>query len=77
VDVVVRTPAADVEKVVSGWGTVEAIDDGSCRLRMTVDGLEWPAMVLAAVGADFDVVEPAELRADVGRIAALFGRAAG
>jgi hypothetical protein len=44
---------------------------------MTVDGLEWPAMVLAAVGADFDVVEPPELRADVGRIAALFGRAAG
>jgi predicted DNA-binding transcriptional regulator YafY len=77
VDVVVRTPAADVEKVVSGWGTVEAIDDGSCRLRVTVDGLEWPAMVLAADGADFDVVEPAELRADVGRIAALFGRAAG
>jgi predicted DNA-binding transcriptional regulator YafY len=77
VDVVVATAAADVERVVTGWGTVEPIDDRSCRLRMAVDGLEWPAMVLAAVGADFEVVEPPELREDVGRIAALFGRAAG
>ena len=59
------------------WGTVEAIDDATCRLRMTLDALEWPAMVLAAVGADFEVIEPPELRDEVGRIAALFGRAAG
>ena len=60
--VTVRTPAANMERIVWHYATVEAIDDESCRLLMKVDTFEWPAMVLAVVGADFDVVEPAELR---------------
>jgi predicted DNA-binding transcriptional regulator YafY len=60
--VTVRTPAANVERIVRHYATVEAVDDESCRLLMNVDTFEWPAMVLAVVGADFDVVEPAELR---------------
>ena len=62
VEVVVRTAAADVEGVVSSWGNVEPIDERSCRLQMSVDDLQWPAMVLAAVGADFEIVGPPELR---------------
>jgi predicted DNA-binding transcriptional regulator YafY len=57
-----RAPAADVKRVVSRWGTVERVDDRSCRLLMSVDSLEWPALVLATVGADFHVVQPPELR---------------
>ena len=77
VTVNVRTAAADVERVVERWGSVEAVDATSCRLRMNVDELEWPAMVLAAVGADFDVVEPEELRAYVRRTGDVFSRSAG
>lgn len=58
----VRAPAADVRRVVSRWGSVEPVDDRTCRLSMNVDSLEWPAWVLMAAGADFDVVQPAELR---------------
>ena len=60
--VTISTAAANVERVVSGWGTVEAVDERSCRLQMSVDSLDWPVMVLAAVGAPFEVHEPAELR---------------
>lgn len=76
-DVVVRiaAPAADVKRVVWRWGDVEPIDEGSSTLRMCVDELEWPAMVLGVVGADFDVVEPPELRDRVAEIGELFARA--
>jgi predicted DNA-binding transcriptional regulator YafY len=77
VEVEIRTAAADVERVVSRWGTVEAIDDHSCRLRMSVDTLDWPALVLASVGADFTVVQPAELRDYLRATGALFARATG
>jgi predicted DNA-binding transcriptional regulator YafY len=75
IEVVVRSDAATVEGVVRGWGTVEALDDGSCRLRMGADELRWPAMVLAAIGAEFQVVTPVELRDEIRRIGALFGQA--
>jgi predicted DNA-binding transcriptional regulator YafY len=73
----VRAPAAEVERVVGGWGTIEPRDSGSCRLLMNVDELEWPAMVLASVGAEFEIIEPPELRDYVARTGRLFARAAG
>ncbi|GAA3740627.1 putative DNA-binding transcriptional regulator YafY [Spinactinospora alkalitolerans] len=72
----VRATAAEVERVVSRWGTVEAVDDRSCRLMMNVDELSWPLLVLAALGADFDVVGPPELRDHLHATGALFLRAA-
>jgi predicted DNA-binding transcriptional regulator YafY len=59
--VTVQAPAEAVQRVVCHWGTVEAVDEGSCRLRMGVDSLDWPAMVLSAVGAHFHVTRPPEL----------------
>lgn len=76
VDVVVHAPAERVRAEVDRWGTAEELDDGSCRLRMAVDTLDWPAMVLGAVGADFDVVSPPELLAYVGDWGRRFRRAA-
>ncbi|WP_199702530.1 helix-turn-helix transcriptional regulator [Jiangella rhizosphaerae] len=58
----VRAPAADVEKQVWTWGTAEPAGPASCRLTMNVDTLDWPAFLLGSIGAEFDVVEPAELR---------------
>ncbi|NIJ12075.1 putative DNA-binding transcriptional regulator YafY [Saccharomonospora amisosensis] len=57
----VRAPAERVRAVVASWGTVAERDAASCRLRMNVDSFAWPALVLAAVGADFEVVSPPEL----------------
>ena len=54
---------------------MEPISDRSCRLRMSFDDLDWPAIVLAAVGADFEVVDPPELRDHVRRIGELFTHA--
>jgi predicted DNA-binding transcriptional regulator YafY len=60
--VTVYAAVADVKHVVRHWGTVEAIDDTTCRLTMNVDSFEWPAFVLAVVGAEFEVETPTELR---------------
>jgi predicted DNA-binding transcriptional regulator YafY len=58
----IQAPAAEVSKTVSHWATVEPIDESSCRMTMNTDTLDWPTMVLGGVGADFTVVQPAELR---------------
>jgi predicted DNA-binding transcriptional regulator YafY len=63
VEAVIEAGAADVERVVRSWGTVEDLGAGGSRLRMSVDALEWPLMVLAAIGAPFRVISPPELRA--------------
>jgi predicted DNA-binding transcriptional regulator YafY len=74
IEVVIQAPAEDVQRTVSHWGTAEAITDTSCRLRMSVDTFEWPAMVLGSVGADFEIVEPAELRDYMRAMGELFVR---
>jgi predicted DNA-binding transcriptional regulator YafY len=64
-EVVVRVEAspAEVQKVVAyTGGAVEPVDARSCRLRIGVDGFEWPVLILAAIGAEFQVVAPPEFR---------------
>ncbi|MGH2688630.1 MAG: helix-turn-helix transcriptional regulator [Actinomycetota bacterium] len=75
VEVTFEAPADRVSRFVGPWGTVEALGAGWCRLTMNVDSLDWPAMVLAAVGADFVVVRPPELVEHVRAAAARFARA--
>ncbi|MEU6641759.1 YafY family protein [Saccharomonospora sp. NPDC046836] len=60
--VTVYAAADDVRKVVDRWGSVEALDERSCRLVMQVDTFDWPALILASVGAEFAVVGPPEMR---------------
>ena len=61
VEAIVHAPAAGVQAALGGWATVEAIDDDRCRVRMTSDSLDWPALALGVVRADFEVVTPPEL----------------
>lgn len=72
-----RAPAADVEKHVGPWGNVEPVDDSRCRLRMSVDDLAWPALILGAVGVEFTVLTPPELNDHLRRMGELFSRATG
>lgn len=74
VRVLVWAPAERVRSVVAQWGSVEEIDDQRSELRMSVDSLDWPAMVLGAVGADFEVLEPDELGTRVRAMGELFLR---
>jgi predicted DNA-binding transcriptional regulator YafY len=61
VEAVVHAPAERVRAKIGPWTTVEDIDGARCRVRMTADALELPALALGAVGADFDLVGPPEL----------------
>jgi predicted DNA-binding transcriptional regulator YafY len=61
--VTVQAPAASIEQVAAYTsGTVEPLDEGSCRFTLDVDELDWPIMILAAFRAEFRVDEPAALR---------------
>ncbi|HWT24444.1 MAG TPA: YafY family protein [Solirubrobacteraceae bacterium] len=55
-------PAADLERRVAGnWGTVTPLDDTTCEYRSGDDNLDWLAVRVLMLGADFEVHEPPEL----------------
>jgi predicted DNA-binding transcriptional regulator YafY len=60
-EALVHAPAAGVRTAVGRWATVEDVDEQSCLLRMTVDNLDWAALALGSVGADFEVRSPPAL----------------
>jgi predicted DNA-binding transcriptional regulator YafY len=62
VEVLIDAPAATVREQIGRWSTVQDAEAGRCRMRMTADSLDWPVMALGAVGADFRVLSPPELR---------------
>ncbi|GAA2678050.1 helix-turn-helix transcriptional regulator [Actinoplanes palleronii] len=62
VSVLIRESPEAIRAFVGNWGDCEPVRDGVCRLRMNVDDLRWPAMVLGVLGAPFTVESPDELR---------------
>jgi predicted DNA-binding transcriptional regulator YafY len=76
VEAIVEAPVARVRAQIGQWSTVEEAGDGRCRVRMTVDSLDWPMLALGAVGADFRIVAPPELTDQVREWGARFTRAA-
>jgi predicted DNA-binding transcriptional regulator YafY len=75
IEALVHAPATAVRSAVGQWATVEEVDEGSCRLRMTVENLDWPALALGAVGAEFEVIQPPELIDHLRNWAGRFNRA--
>jgi predicted DNA-binding transcriptional regulator YafY len=75
VEVLVHAPAATVRGAVGQWAAIDEVDDGRCRLRMTVENLDWPALALGAVGADFEILQPPELVDHIREWAIRFTRA--
>jgi predicted DNA-binding transcriptional regulator YafY len=61
VSVVIATEADRVRTFVGTWARVEDLGAGGCRVRMATDDLNWPVLVLGALGADFTVESPPEL----------------
>ncbi|MGI9003425.1 MAG: helix-turn-helix transcriptional regulator [Pseudonocardia sp.] len=75
VEALVNAPAAAVRDKIGQRVAVEEVDDRRCLLRMTTDSLDWPAMALGAVGADFEVLSPPELADHLREWGARFSRA--
>lgn len=61
VEAVVRAPAEGVRARIGRWCTIEPVDPSTCVMRVNTDALEWPALALGMVGADFEVISPPEL----------------
>jgi predicted DNA-binding transcriptional regulator YafY len=68
-------PAADVRARVGAWAEIEDAGPDRCRLRMRTDSLDWAALALGSVGAEFRVVGPPELVEHLAGWAGRFARA--
>ncbi len=77
IEALVSASAATVRSIVGQWTTVEEIDERRCRLRMRAENLDWPALALGAVGAEFEVLHPPELVEHIREWGARFTRATG
>ncbi|MFI9160161.1 helix-turn-helix transcriptional regulator [Kitasatospora aureofaciens] len=75
VEALVEAPADHVRAHVGRWGEVEEVDATRCRLRMTADSLDWPAMALGSLAADFRIIHPPELRTLIADWSTRFARA--
>lgn len=70
--------ASEIEgRLHHGHGSVEPVDDRSCRFRAEGDYLEWLAFQLVWLGVDFEIQEPPELIAYVEELAARLTRSVG
>lgn len=73
VTVDVHAPQDQIAPTTTPLGaTVQATGRQSCRLRMNTDDLNWPTLVLAALKADFTVIEPPELHEHLHTVAQRF-----
>ncbi|GAB3005118.1 YafY family transcriptional regulator [Amycolatopsis acidiphila] len=76
VEALADAPAAEVRERIGRWSTVDEVDAGHCRVRMTVDQLDWALMALGVMAADFHVVRPPELHERLRDWGTRFARAA-
>ena len=74
--VLLHAPLATVApRVPPSTGTLEAVDEHTCELQTSADWLGGLAIYIAAIGVDFEVLEPPELTAEIRRLAERFTRA--
>jgi predicted DNA-binding transcriptional regulator YafY len=72
----VHAPAAEVSKRVPAAVTVEALGGQACIASVGADSFDRLAPYLGMLGADFEVVEPPELRDAVRALGQRYLRAA-
>jgi predicted DNA-binding transcriptional regulator YafY len=65
----VHAPAEVVRRRIGRWAEVGPDLEGSCRVRIDADDLDWAASALGVVGADFTVLSPPELGPYLDRLA--------
>ena len=75
--VTLHAPAEEISRRVPWYGgSLDPIDDTTCRLRTGDDDLGWLAIRIAMLDVDFEVHEPPELRERLVALADRFRRAA-
>ena len=75
VEALVAAPPHVVRTRLGPWATAEQAPDGATLLRMRTDSLDWAALALGSVGAEFRVLAPAELVEHLGGWSSRFARA--
>jgi hypothetical protein len=50
--------AESARRSVGQWAQIEEVAADRCRLRLTVDNLDWTALALGSLGAEFEIVNP-------------------
>ncbi|NEK57168.1 YafY family transcriptional regulator [Geodermatophilus sabuli] len=75
VEALVAAPADDVRARIGRWAAVEDAGPGRCRVTTEPDDLDWAALALGSLGAEFSVVGPPELREHLRGWADRFDRA--
>jgi hypothetical protein len=74
--VLLHAPLAEVApRIPPATGTLEAVDAHTCLLHTGADWLGGLAIYVAAIGVDFEVLDPPELTAVIRRLAERFTRA--
>jgi predicted DNA-binding transcriptional regulator YafY len=63
-------------RVAEHWGTIEPLDAERCEFRSSDDNLDWLALRIVMLGADFVVEEPPELAEHMSALAERIARAA-
>ena len=58
---VLHCPADRARSRMGGWGRVEDISGGRCRLALRTDDLDWAAFALGRAGCEIGEVQPPEL----------------
>ncbi|MFI5720178.1 helix-turn-helix transcriptional regulator [Nocardia sp. NPDC051750] len=75
IEALVEAPAETVRERIGQWSSVEPVDTVRCRVTMTTDSLDWPTMALGSLEAEFRVLEPPELIAQIRAWGERFARA--
>lgn len=75
VDVTIAAPADRVRAEAGQWGEVTEDADGTSRLVLHAESLDWAAFVLGSLGASFTIHEPPELADRLDAWAELFRKA--
>jgi predicted DNA-binding transcriptional regulator YafY len=75
VEAIVYAPVETVAARVGRWATIEATSEYQCRLSMSTDSLDWPAITLGVTGAEFEVIAPTELKVQLADWSQRFHRA--
>lgn len=77
VEVLVEAPAEEIRARIGRWVEVEEAGERRCRMQMRTDSLDWAALAVGALAADFTVVSPPALREHLRGWGERFVRAAG
>ena len=75
VTVIIEASAAVIRERIGKWAEIAEEGPGRCRVTMTPENLDWPAIAVGVVGADFQVIDPPELTEHIRDWAARFTRA--